>query len=197
MTGQIANQHPSADLKTTYTQEMHHPDHLNPGTVERPGLRTERMTTACPEFNRFLHAVVGYAYRWGGRQGWTQDDWVTYANRDEMETWVAYADGTPAGYFEIEKGSAGDVHILNFGLLPQFIGQGLGGHLLTQAVERAWAWGATKVWLRTCSHDHPHALRNYLARGFRIVRTEQSAPNPPLRSFWELMAGAEQRMKRG
>jgi GNAT superfamily N-acetyltransferase len=105
---------------------------------------------------------------------------------------VAYVAGTPAGYFEIEKGPEGDVHIVNFGLLPQFIGQGLGGDLLTRAVERAWDWGATRVWVSTCSHDHPHALKNYLARGFRILETTQGPPNPPVKSFWSLMTeGAE------
>lgn len=173
-------------VKITYTLEMHHPSDLNPKTVERPDLRIERMATPCPEFNKFLHTVVGHAYRWGGRAAWTKENWVAYACRDELETWVAYVEGTPAGYFEIEKNAPGDVHIWNFGLLPQFIGQGLGGHLLTRAVERAWAWGATKVWLRTCSHDHPHALKNYLARGFQLVKTEQSAPNPPIPSFWAL-----------
>jgi ribosomal protein S18 acetylase RimI-like enzyme len=106
---------------------------------------------------------------------------------------VAYLGGSPAGYVELEKGAEGDVHMWCFGLLPAFIGQGLGGHLLTVAVEHAWApikdggMGATKVWLRTCSHDHPHAIRNYLARGFQIARQEQTPANPKLRSFWELM----------
>ena len=75
----------------------------------------------------------------------------------------------------MEKGPGGDVHIWNFGLLSQFIGQGLGSHLLTKALERAWAWVATKVWLRTCSHDHPHALKNYLARGFRIQKQSRAS----------------------
>ena len=96
-------------------------------------------------------------------------------------------DGTPAGYFEIEKRPEGDVEIKNFGLLPAFIGQGLGGRLLT--VERAWAWGATRVWLHTCTHDHPHALHNYVARGFRVCKTEVGAANRPIPSFWELVEG--------
>ena len=178
------------DVKITYTLEMRHPGDLRPKTVDRPDLRIERMTTPYPEFNKFLHTVVGYAYRWGGRQHWTEEDWVAYAARVDLETWVAYVEGTPAGYFEIERNPAGDVHIWNFGLLPPFIGQGLGGHLLTRAVERAWAWGATVVWLRTCSHDHPHALQNYLARGFQVVRTERGPPNPPLEPFWALVTGS-------
>ena len=185
--------------KTSYTLEMLHPDDLCPQTVDLPGLRVERMVVPVPEYNKFLHVVVGAHHRWGGRGNWSAADWKAYVERDELETWVAYLGGSPAGYVEMEKGAAGDVHIWCFGLLPAFIGQGLGGHLLTVAVEHAWApveddpgvgggMGATKVWLRTCSHDHPHALQNYLARGFRIAKQEQTPANPAQRSFWELVS---------
>ena len=103
--------------------------------------------------------------------------------------WVAYRSGTPVGYFEILKYDGGGVEVLTFGLAPRFIGQGLGGPLLTAAVDRAWQMGATKVWLRTCSHDHPHARNNYLARGFEIVETGVDPENPPIPSLWELVAG--------
>ena len=179
-----------AKTKTTYTLEMHSPGDLRPARVSPPGLRVERMRVPLPEFNKFLHTVVGYDYRWGGRSDWGQDEWTAYASREELHTWVAYVDGTPAGYCEMEKTPEGDVEIKSFGLLSAFIGQGLGGHLLTSAVERAWApttdggMGATRVWLHTCTHDHPHDLKNYLARGFRIVRTEQNPTNAPIKSFW-------------
>lgn len=175
--------------KTTYYLEMLHPADLRPKTVERPGLRVERMTTPCPEFNKFLHTLVGHPHRWGGRETWTAEDWIAYVHRDELQTWVAYVDGTPAGYCEMEKSPEGEVEIKNMGLLPAFIGQGIGGHLLTVAVEKAWAWGATRVWLHTCTHDHPHALHNYQARGFRICKTEVEPANEPIPSFWELVEG--------
>jgi GNAT superfamily N-acetyltransferase len=60
-----------------------------------------------------------------------------------------------------------------FGLLPEFIGMGLGGILLTAAVECAWREpNTTRVWLHTCSNDHKHALANYLKRGFQLFKTE-------------------------
>jgi ribosomal protein S18 acetylase RimI-like enzyme len=182
------------NTKTSYTLEMRHPDELRPKRVELPGLRVERMVVPVPEFNKFLHTVVGAHHRWGGRGGWSAEDWIAYASRDELETWVAYLEGSPVGYVEMERGPAGDVQIWCFGLLPTFIGQGLGGHLLTVAVQHAWAslkeggMGATKVWLRTCSHDHPHALKNYFARGFQIAKQQRTPANPVLRSFWELMS---------
>jgi ribosomal protein S18 acetylase RimI-like enzyme len=179
----------NAKMKTTYILEMLSPDELRPKYADFPDLRIERMEVRCPEFSKFLHTIVGHDYRWGGRAGWGKDDWYNYVNRDEMETWVAYLSGTPAGYFELEKKPEGHVNILALGLLPQFIGKGLGGHLLTRAIERAWEMGATKVQVGTCSHDHPHALKNYLARGFQIRQTRQGPANPPVKSFWDLMSG--------
>jgi GNAT superfamily N-acetyltransferase len=178
-----------AETKTTYALEMLSPDELNPKYGDFPDLRIERMETKCPEFNKFLHTVVGYDYLWGGRTKWNKDDWYKYVNRDEFETWLAYLSGTPAGYFELEKRPAGEVCIMCFGLLPPFIGKGLGGHMLTKAIESAWEMGASKVLVGTCSHDHPHALKNYLARGFRIQRTVQGPANKPVKSFWDLMTG--------
>jgi GNAT superfamily N-acetyltransferase len=137
--------------------------------------------------NKFLHTLVGHNYRWGGRSDWGEEEWIAYASREELHTWVAYFYGTPAGYCEMEKAPEGDVEIVCFGLLPAFIGQGLGGHLLTVSVEHAWASGATRVWLHTCTHDHRHALQNYLARGFRLYKTEIGPANAPIPSFWELV----------
>jgi GNAT superfamily N-acetyltransferase len=66
------------------------------------------------------------------------------------------------------------VGIVVFGLVPELIGRGLGGALLTRATELAWELAAPggRVWVQTSSHDHPHALRNYERRGFRAFRTE-------------------------
>ena len=80
--------------------------------------------------------------------------------------------GAPAGYFELEKHHDGSVEVSYFGLLPEFQGRGLGKYLLTEAAEAAWARGASRVWLHTCTLDHPGALANYLARGFRPFKTE-------------------------
>src|SRR5207253_75824 len=82
------------------------------------------------------------------------------------------------GYAELERQPDGSVRIECFGLLPQFVGQRLGGHFLSVVVERAWSMGAGLVWLTTCSHDHPHALANYQQRGFQVAQTRVDPPNP-------------------
>jgi GNAT superfamily N-acetyltransferase len=65
------------------------------------------------------------------------------------------------------------VEIAYFGLLPAYVGRGLGKYLLSEAAARAWTLQPSRVWLHTSTLDHPAALPNYLARGFSISRVEQ------------------------
>ena len=80
--------------------------------------------------------------------------------------------GSPAGYFELDR-QGESVEVAYFGLLPPFIGLGLGGALLAAAVARGFEL-STRVWLHTCTLNHPQALANYLARGLRPYKTEQT-----------------------
>jgi GNAT superfamily N-acetyltransferase len=87
------------------------------------------------------------------------------------------ADATDAGFLFLATREGGVVEICLFGLRPQYVGKGMGGHALTLACEAAWDFQpagsapAVKVILDTCTKDHPQALANYLARGFVVTRT--------------------------
>jgi GNAT superfamily N-acetyltransferase len=133
----------------------------------------------CPELSRFFYTTVGGDWLWTDRLHWKYKDWSDWVNQPGHESWIAAVKGTPAGYFELIGPSDGDVEIAFFGLLPQFVGRGLGGQLLTRAIQRAWAKDARRVWLHTSSFDHPAALKNYLARGFRVFRTETKLVEKP------------------
>jgi GNAT superfamily N-acetyltransferase len=161
--------------------EMTARDQLRP-SAPRPDLDVRRAEVALPELNRFLYTAVGGSWYWLERLSWTYERWLAYLDRPEVETWVGYVAGSPAGYFELEAQAGGNVEIVYFGLLPRFVGRGLGGALLTAAVERAWARGAARVWLHTCDLDHPGALANYLRRGFRVFKEEVKEEELPPRS---------------
>jgi GNAT superfamily N-acetyltransferase len=121
---------------------------------------------------RYLYTEVGRAYHWVDRLPWTDDQISSYLADPALEFWVLRVGGEIAGYFELKKDEDAAVEIAYFGLLPAFVGRGLGGFLLTRAVERAWALGAARIWLHTSSLDHTSALPNYLARGFSIWKQE-------------------------
>jgi GNAT superfamily N-acetyltransferase len=167
---------------TTYHLEMLDPADLRPKRLARPDLEVTRAEVPCPELSRFLYSAVGGDWFWIGRLGWNYQQWLDHLDRPEVQTWVAYVAGTPAGYVELQAQPNGNVELSYFGLMRQFLGQGIGGHLLTVAVEQAWAMGAARVWVHTCTHDHPAALANYLARGFQLFRQEVADKELPAES---------------
>lgn len=99
-------------------------------------------------------------------------DWMNYLNDPSTFTYIAYKQGTPSGYFELKMDNNEDVEIAIIGLLPQFIGKGLGKILLSEAVNLSWALGVKRIWAHTCSLDHPDALASYEGRGFKIYKKE-------------------------
>lgn len=148
--------------------EMLSPEMLRPKHSGDPEFRVLETAVPQPTFNQYLYTLVGQQWQWFDKAGWTDEEWRDHVLAGNVRTWVAYKGGTPAGYFELQQMGDGRVEILYFGLAPDFIGQGYGGPLLTEAIRQAWAWDARRVTVQTCTLDHPGALANYQARGFTI-----------------------------
>jgi GNAT superfamily N-acetyltransferase len=162
---------PPVEVTRTYL-EMRSPGDLRPATWPTDPPRLERIE-ACPgSFFRYLYAEVGRAYHWTDRLSWTDEQVRAYLADPAVSLWLLTSQAAPAGYFELRAHDDRSVEIAYFGLLPEFVGRGWGGHLLTRAVEAAWEMGPERVWLHTCTLDHPAALPNYLRRGFQPVRKE-------------------------
>ncbi len=149
---------------------------LSPGELvaspQPAGFDLRECVTQLPEFNRFLYELIGNRWHWQDKLVWSESDWRRYIGRENLRTWVVFEGATPAGYYELEKQDDNRVEIAYFGLVPVFIGRGLGGFLLSSAIENGWSWGATSIIVNTCTLDHPAALHNYQARGMKIYRRE-------------------------
>ena len=153
--------------------EMRAPSELHAIRSEDPSIKIEQQPDCSIELFRFLYREVGRNYHWTDRLPWTDEEIKTYLQQPGISLWLmTYAEDI-AGYFELKQEPDGSTEVAYFGLMPQFIGRGLGKHLLTCAVEQAWADGAQRVWLHTCTDDDPAALPNYLKRGFKPFRSEQ------------------------
>ena len=146
---------------------------LRAGRVPAVDAVVTRRDSCDPDFWRHLYSTVGAAYHWVDRLPWTKDEIGRYLSDPAVSLWILTVGETIAGYFELRREDDDSFEIVYFGLLPEFTGRGLGKFLLTEAVERAWAAGARRVWLHTCSFDHPAAIQNYLDRGFTVFKTEQ------------------------
>jgi ribosomal protein S18 acetylase RimI-like enzyme len=162
---------PPVQVVRTYL-EMTSSDELRPAPLPEPAPRLDRVGECPVSFFRYLYTEVGRAFHWTDRLAWDDKTIRRYLDDPATTLWLLSWQAAPAGYFELRAPGDGAVEIAYFGLLPEYFGRGWGGHLLTRAVEAAWGLGASRVWLHTCTLDHPAALPNYLRRGFRRMREE-------------------------
>jgi GNAT superfamily N-acetyltransferase len=167
------------DQLVTIYLEMRSPEQLRPKEVTSDEWRVTRITNGAEawQFNRDMYFRVGEHWRWIDKRDWTDGQWKEYAVSPALGTFAAHYKGALVGYYELRRDENSGIEIAYFGLLPEFIGRGLGGPLLSDAIERAWHMTPPppRVWVHTCNRDHPQALANYEARGMIVYKIERDA----------------------
>lgn len=134
-----------------------------------------RMEMVDVPFYRFLYRTIGESWRWRDRLLLPDDELHRQLSNPAVTVDTLYVQGVPAGYVELVHGKS--TELAYFGLRPAFTGRGLGKHLLSWGVAQAWSGGAERIWVHTCNLDSPHALDNYLKRGFTVYKvTEEPMP---------------------
>jgi len=160
------------EVRTFYLEMLAPPSFTVP--PPRDGLlfiHAHRPTVA---YYRFFYDVVGERWHWTGRKKLSDPEIAAILNDPKVEMHVMYCDGVPAGFAELDRRQEGHVEIVQFGLLPDFIGKGLGKFFLHWTVDKAWSYQPQRLWLHTCSLDHPAALPNYLKAGFTIYKEDSA-----------------------
>ena len=141
-------------------------------TPPREGLSIVQARQPTVPFYRFLYNTVGRQYYWYSRGKMSDAELASVLASPLNEVHVLYVDGTPAGFAELDRRLEGEIELVQFGLMPEFIGQGLGKWFLHWTVDRAWSYQPRRFWLHTCTLDHPAALPNYLRAGFTLYKTD-------------------------
>ena len=129
-----------------------------------------------PDFqlNKFFHKQVGKKHRWIDRLSWSDEKWVNYISNQNLETYVISEKNDLAGFFELlYNPELKETEISYFGLLEEYIGKGIGGYALSIAIKKSFEKQIKRVWLHTCTLDHPNALKNYIARGMTVFKKEK------------------------
>jgi GNAT superfamily N-acetyltransferase len=143
-------------------------------TVPAPVGRYALMRSHHPTlaFYRFLYREVGRPWLWWERASLGDEELSAAIHRETIEIYVVYAEGTPAGFAELSFDVPGECELRYFGMMPEYVGTGLGKYLLNWAIDYAFDRGVERMSLNTCTLDHPKALVFYQRAGFRPYRQE-------------------------
>ena len=125
------------------------------------------------QLNKFFYKNIGKKYKWTDRLIWTDQNWLDYLGDTKLSTYTLKDKEEVAGYFEIifykDKKEA---EIAYFGILEEYFGKKLGSYLLSEAIKISFSLGTLRLWLHTSSFDNKNALKNYLARGMKVFKSE-------------------------
>ena len=167
----MSNTTPQISTVVTYL-EMH----ARPVTPAPPRpaipLALLRVCNIPVSFYRYLYETVGEAWFWYERRMIDDATLSTIVHDEGAKIYVIYVDGAPGGYGELMKTENNTVDLAYFGLLPDFIGRGLGRYFLRCMVDHAWGLDPIRITVNTCDLDHPCALKVYQKTGFSVYRRE-------------------------
>lgn len=117
-------------------------------------------------FYRYLYQTVGRDHVWVERTRMSDEALAAIVQDENVDLYVLYCEGAPAGYAELDFRKMPNAELAYFGLIPDYIGRGLGGFLLATAIDIAWSKPIERLWVHTNTLDHPRALPLYQQQGF-------------------------------
>ena len=125
------------------------------------------------QLNKFFYKNVGKKYKWIDRLTWTDQNWIDYVSDKKLYTYILRDKNELVGYFElIFYQDSRESEIAYLGILEEYYGNKLGGYLLSEAIKQSFSLGSSRIWVHTSSLDHKNALKNYVARGMKIFKSE-------------------------
>ena len=172
---------PDGHLATVVTHlEMTAPPPARDGPAP-DGLALEPVPAPRPEAYRDLFRRVGADWLWQSRL--VLDDAALGAILGDpgVEVSVLRRAGEDAGMLELDFREAGACEIAFFGVVTALQGTGAARWMMARALVMAWARPIRRLWVHTCTLDHPAAPRFYRRSGFAVTHQEvEVLPDPRL-----------------
>jgi GNAT superfamily N-acetyltransferase len=170
--GQIRRRNRMESVEVTvYYLEMLAPTHRSV-PAPRGGLTVLHVPSPTVPYYRSLYDAVGKNHSWLSRRKLSDEALAAILSDPRDELHVLHVEGRPAGFAELDRSQPSEIELVQFGLMPDYIGQGLGKWFLQWTIDQAWSYGPKRFWLHTCTLDHPVALPNYLKAGFVLYKQE-------------------------
>ncbi|QOZ29056.1 N-acetyltransferase [Bradyrhizobium sp. CCBAU 51753] len=141
------------------------------------GLR--RVEQPALDWYRELYRRVGDEWLWFSRTRLDDAGLAAVIRPPGIEVYALVVDGCDEGLLELDFRESGQCELVYFGVTAKFIGAGAARFLMNRALEQAWRSGVQRVWVHTCTFDHPAAVAFYQRSGFRPFRRQVEVADDP------------------
>ncbi|MCP3385902.1 MULTISPECIES: GNAT family N-acetyltransferase [unclassified Bradyrhizobium] len=147
---------------------------------ELPGTWTLRKADApALAWYRDLFRRVGEDWLWFSRARMSDAELAAIIHTAGIEIYALVVDGREEGLLELDFRKPGQCELVYFGVTASLIGTGAARFLMNRALERAWRGDVRRVWVHTCTFDHPSAVAFYQRSGFRPFRRQVEVADDP------------------
>jgi GNAT superfamily N-acetyltransferase len=115
---------------------------------------------------RRLYREIGEPWLWFSRLRMSDDELRGTLHHPAVDVFAPSRGGPDVGLLEFDRRSFPDIELSFFGVTPDLIGKGAGRALLAHCLPLEWQHEPRRIWLHTCTADHPGALAFYMKFGF-------------------------------
>lgn len=115
-----------------------------------------------------IYRLLGERWMWFSRLVKPRDELQAILSDPAVDLYAVRFEGRDVGLLELDFRVAGEGEIAFFGLDEPVVGKGAGRWLMNRALALAWAKPISRLWVHTCTLDHPAALAFYQRSGFAV-----------------------------
>jgi GNAT superfamily N-acetyltransferase len=138
-----------------------------------------RVETPDIDWFRDLYRRIGEDWLWSSRLGMSDAELAAIIQAPSVEIHALVQNGRDEGLLELDFRQKQQCEIVYFGVTEKLIGTGAARFLMNRALGRAWSEPVSRVWVHTCTFDHPAALAFYQRAGFRPFRRQIEIADDP------------------
>lgn len=170
--------------------EMTAPPTLDP-PARTDGLCVRPVANPATRWYREMIRLIGEDWMWVHVPLMPEAKLEAVLRDPAVEIYVVERGRAALGVAELNRRAPGEVEIVMFGVVPDAIGTGAGHHLLQGVLDAAFRADTRRVWLHTCTNDHPAALSFYQRAGFTAFKFAiEVMDDPRLTGAYPETAGA-------
>jgi len=137
-----------------------------PATPTTSEFIIRRVTRPNLDWYRRLYREIGEPWLWFSRLRMPDDELRAVLHDSAVDVFALSHAGADHGLLEFDRRQFPDIELSFFGVTAPLIGKGAGPALLQHCLPLAWEYHPQRIWLHTCTCDHPGALAFYIKAGF-------------------------------